>query len=435
MFLDENYLVYIFKTNWTFSKLRNLHIQGTRWTMGIRFENGFCRNILVTSLNVLRRGNLPTKSIFKVPLSNNNQIDESDSNDILCPYINYLSTDQCSETRLLRILQCTPMLTHLKLCGNRWDQSSLYYGVLWDNIQLNLIELIIEDMETYSLDLLARMLNTSNVSLRKCRVHICNYDRIDGDTIKRMFQPCEQLKHFEFFFEYHSSIHDLDPSIESIKNEWQFDSHHLSIYIQKNEVNRSIKITSMPCHSSFIFINNLYDWCVNEMDSHSNHFRFTNVNQIHITNNVDQLITLGYLYFLDRTFTAAYQTLQFDVCILESPEILFDMLIEDTSMPPVLRRVHKFIINSLDNFTPFMLCVWILLMPNLEILKISNLRDFDKIILVKELFLEINRDERLKSKFEHIKEVVLFEKDDYITPEMSDVAVKFQNIFINAIIH
>jgi hypothetical protein len=82
-----------------------------------------------------------------------------------------------------------------------------------------------------------------------------------------------------------------------------------------------------------------------------------------------------------------------------------------------------------------MLSVWILLIPNLQKLNISNLTTFNKIELAKELKDMIDNDERLKSSFDHINELIIFSQcNDVDTKTKKELLAAFQNVFIKAVI-
>ena len=108
---------------------------------------------------------------------------------------------------------------------------------------------------------------------------------------------------------------------------------------------------------------------------------------------------------------------------------------DDPSMTPVLPNVKHFIIGSSRKFDSLMLCVWILLIPNLEVLDISNLTTFNKTELAKELSDMIDDDQRLKPSFEHINKLFIFKQRTDIDMKTEDeLLFAFQKVFINATI-
>jgi len=108
---------------------------------------------------------------------------------------------------------------------------------------------------------------------------------------------------------------------------------------------------------------------------------------------------------------------------------------DDTSITPVLPNVKHFIVGSSNKLDSLMLSVWILLIPNLRKLNISNLTTFNKIELAKELKDMIDNDERLKSSFDHINELIIFSQcNDVDTKTKKELLAAFQNIFIKAVV-
>jgi hypothetical protein len=108
---------------------------------------------------------------------------------------------------------------------------------------------------------------------------------------------------------------------------------------------------------------------------------------------------------------------------------------DDPSMTPVLPNVKHFIIGSSHKLESSMLCVWILLTPNLQVLDISNLTTFNKIELAKELGDMINDDQRLKPSFEHINKLFIFQQPTDVDMKTEDeLLFAFQKVFTNATI-
>jgi hypothetical protein len=108
---------------------------------------------------------------------------------------------------------------------------------------------------------------------------------------------------------------------------------------------------------------------------------------------------------------------------------------EDTSMGPVLPNVDHFIVGSANKLDSLMLSVWILLMPNLRKLDISNLTTFNKTELAKELRDMIDDDQRLKPTFDHINELIIFSKCNEVdTQTRNELLVAFRKVFLKATI-
>ncbi|CAF4332559.1 unnamed protein product, partial [Adineta steineri] len=189
----------------------------------------------------------------------------------------------------------------------------------------------------------------------------------------------------------------------------------------------------MPCHFSFAFKNNLYNWYFNKENQNSSHIRFTNINEIDITNNSNQLISLEYLYDIDRKFSSSNQCLRFDFCNLELVDIIYDLFIDDTSLMSILPNVNHFIVSSQDILDSKMLTVWILLASNLKILDISNLTTFNKLELPKELNDMINNEKCLQSSFDRINKLIIFKTSIVICEQTKqELIVAYEKVFPNA---
>jgi hypothetical protein len=108
---------------------------------------------------------------------------------------------------------------------------------------------------------------------------------------------------------------------------------------------------------------------------------------------------------------------------------------EDPSMTPVLPNVKHFIVGSKTKLDSLVLCVWILLAPNLRKLDISKLTVFNKLELAKELNDMIDSDKRLEPNFNHINELIIFsEEDNADTETKNNLLVTFQKVFIRTVI-
>ena len=108
---------------------------------------------------------------------------------------------------------------------------------------------------------------------------------------------------------------------------------------------------------------------------------------------------------------------------------------DDPSLIPLLPNVKYFIVSSHNKLDELTLCVWILLMPNLQDLDISKLTIFNKTELAKGLKDMINKHQRLQTSFDHLNRLILFSQDDDIDTERSKkLAMTFQNLFIKATI-
>ena len=104
-------------------------------------------------------------------------------------------------------------------------------------------------------------------------------------------------------------------------------------------------------------------------------------------------------------------------------------------MKPILRKVKHFLIRKGCGIDCLTLSVWILLMPNLEILDISKLNCFDKGYLVEYLIEIIEKDQRLQKYFDQIEQLIFFSKFDRFQPKKQEqILANCQKIFINAVI-
>ncbi|CAF1463855.1 unnamed protein product, partial [Adineta steineri] len=235
-----------------------------------------------------------------------------------------------------------------------------------------------------------------------------------------------------FFIVYQNVVIDVNACQYSFQSEWWLDIRRPVVYIQHNNTGNTI-IASMPCHFSFAFKNNLYNWYFNKENQNSPHIRFTNINEIDITNNSNQLISLEYLYDIDRKFSSSNQCLRFDFCNLELVDIIYDLLMDDASSMSVLPNVNHFIVSSQNILDSKMLIVWILLASNLKILDISNLTTFNKLELPKELNDMIINEKCLQSSFNRINKLIIFKTSIIICEQTKqELIVAFEKVFPNA---
>ncbi|CAF0741234.1 unnamed protein product [Adineta ricciae] len=427
IFLSEKYLRFIFQKQWSFSKLRYIQIQRKEWTMGLKFLNEPYLNVLLQSLNVLRSSNLAVKNFIPHLEINTNEISAYKPSYVLCPFIKYLSLNGCTETALHGILRCTPMLTRLKLSYTTFDNS-----VHWSDINLTLVDLDIRRVNTCDLRFVSQIIHGCQASLKKCRIEMSSLEKIHGNCIDQIFGSCTSLRQFEFCFEYHSSNELKKANFDTLKNEWRLNWYHFNIYIQFNILTSNIVVVSMPCRYPFQFQNNLCGWCIANSDQHSSSLRFTNTNQIHLTNTMKQLISLEYLMSLNEIFTSPNQTLQFNYCGLDGVETLLYMFMEDRSISPVLPRVREFVVSSGQNVGPIVLCVWILLMPNLQVLNLTKLNTDTQAGLIQELLINIDDNKQLRSIFESVPKMVLLKRSDDKSPTPIGLIAQFKSVFVHA---
>jgi hypothetical protein len=188
-----------------------------------------------------------------------------------------------------------------------------------------LVTLNITESDIKNFDLLARLINNCKATLKKLTLGVHCVRPIDGYRLKAVFESCEKLENLVFFVRCGGLVSNMNEYQYSFQSEWWLDARRPSVYIQHNS-GANIIFTSMPCQYSLAFKNNLYNWCFNKGDENSSSIRFPETNNIHFTNTVDQLITLEYLYVIDRVFTASNQRLQFDFCHLHYPEIILYMV-------------------------------------------------------------------------------------------------------------
>lgn len=103
-------------------------------------------------------------------------------------------------------------------------------------------------------------------------------------------------------------------------------------------------------------------------------------------------------------------------------------------MEPILPNVKHFTVSQ-HTLDSLMLCVWILLMPNLQQLDISKLTTFNQKELVNGLKDRIDNDQRLQLNFDHINELIVFSKSHDIDTKTKEKLLKdLRKIFTKAII-
>lgn len=104
-------------------------------------------------------------------------------------------------------------------------------------------------------------------------------------------------------------------------------------------------------------------------------------------------------------------------------------------MKPILRKVKHFLIRKECEIDCLTLSVWILLMPNLQILDISQLNCFDKGYLIDRLRQMIENDQRLHKYCNQIEQLIIFSNVDRFQPKKREEMLEnCQKIFINAVI-
>jgi hypothetical protein len=173
--------------------------------------------------------------------------------------------------------------------------------------------------------ILEQLIKSFQTFLRNLTLNVHSFHPIDGRRLEETFKSCQQLKKFAFFLELKTKYFDINDCRHSFRSEWWLDERRPLVYFQHNHADSTI-ITSIPSQYPFTFKNSLDDWYVNKVDTNASLVPFDNINKIHLTNNVHQLITLKYLYSIDRIFTSSNQCLCFDFCDLDSVDILFYMV-------------------------------------------------------------------------------------------------------------
>lgn len=101
-------------------------------------------------------------------------------------------------------------------------------------------------------------------------------------------------------------------------------------------------------------------------------------------------------------------------------------------MKPILGKVKQFVVKADWAIDALDLSVWILLMPNLKILDISQINYYSKGYLIEYLGEKIEEDQRLHEAFHRIEQVILFSKFDRY--QMEKILRNSQKIFLNAVI-
>ncbi|CAF3647977.1 unnamed protein product [Adineta steineri] len=431
--VSNEYLGCLFGNNYSFPKLRLIHLYGDEWNMSVRTEDTSTSFALMSSLNVLRK---IYHRIKEFSINGENCIrDVSDySNSSLCPFIERLSINICSANQLSVINEYMPNLTHLKIdvLGPDWDDIINLKNTVSFEPMTHLAYLNITIYESMGFNLFKQLINSCQASLKNITVKIHCRELMDGHDLEQIFKSCEKLKKLAFFIVYQNVVIDVNACQYSFQSEWWLDIRRPVVYIQHNNTGVTI-IASMPCHFSFAFKNNLYNWYFNKGNQNSSHIRFTNINEIDITNNINQLISLEYLYDIDRKFSSSNQCLHFNFCNLESVDIIYDLFMDDTSLMSVLSNVNHFIISSQNILDSKMLTVWILLASNLKILDISNLTTFNKLELPKELNDMITNEKCLQSSFNRINKLIIFKTSIIICEQTKqELIVTYEKVFSNA---
>ena len=105
-------------------------------------------------------------------------------------------------------------------------------------------------------------------------------------------------------------------------------------------------------------------------------------------------------------------------------------------MKPILTKVKLFTITDEEQIDWLTLSVWILLMPNLEILDFSCVNSYYKIQLINHLTKQIEGEQRLQRHFHRIKQLIFFSKSDlfYSSNIKHQLLTNVQKIFLNALV-
>ncbi|CAF1139255.1 unnamed protein product [Rotaria sp. Silwood1] len=405
--LNEKSVEFVFANKHSFSNLRLINLQGNGWNMGLMCENNSPSVVLASSLRVLQQINRSDYGLSIYMGTSINYVSDDYWASLSCPFIQHLSIKKCCVDDIFIINHLTPNLIHLNIdfLLSGWDIDHDLQKLNHTLRMSRLVNLSIKTGEYMSFYQLEKVIHSFKTSLKKLKFSINCCDQIDGHCLEKLFKSCEKLNKFAFLLQCIDKVNRNDFQ-DSFQSEWWLDKCRPSVYIQHDDNDR---------YEDLSFV------------------RFPTINKIHFVNDNHQSISLEYLYFINRVFTSSNQILCFNYCHLESVDILFYMLMDDTSIPPVLPNVHHFIIGSENKLDALTLCVWILLAANLTSLDISNLTTFDKIELAEELRQMMNDDKRLKPNFNHIKVLYIFrssDNDDVQTKH--DLLLAFQKVFIEA---
>lgn len=104
-------------------------------------------------------------------------------------------------------------------------------------------------------------------------------------------------------------------------------------------------------------------------------------------------------------------------------------------MTPPLPRVNHLIAKSNEEIKSLILTVWLLLAPNLRRLDLVNFTIFNKIELAKELSDMLDENDRLKSIFDHIERMIIFETSNKVDEQTKhELLLAFGKVFTKAVI-
>ena len=334
----ESSLLFICHNLYYFSNIQSVNLEGNRWKMAMKLFTQPLLTVLKSSLKYLSdvtplNNTLSNETRTLINYSNNEYYDillmiQKITNEVhednLCPFIIRLSIE-VNVFEMLSVI-CTRgiNLRHLKIhyinLGFRDESSITQFDFSVRRASLRILKIISRNAR--NLVSFEGFLRWFDESLEKLVLDINSIDQIDGNILQSLCQPFQKLKRFHFFIE--SSIKNTKECFESFENHWWMNEHRFPIYIQNNTINGSI-IASIPFLRSFDFENGLYNWFVNE-DLNSSRIQF-NTKQIHFMNKKSQKIDLKYLYFIDRIFSSFNQILSFDYPYLDTPDLLYQLVI------------------------------------------------------------------------------------------------------------
>ncbi|CAF4010844.1 unnamed protein product [Rotaria sordida] len=408
--LNEKSLNFVFTNERSFPNLQLINLQGNDWNMSLMCEKNSPSAVVSSSRSFLQRINY---SDHTLPIYRRIPIDyDSDTYwaNLSCQFIQRLSINRCSIEDIFIISRLAPNLIHLNIdyLLSGWNIDYYLNELNYTERTSHLVNLAIKTEQNIVFNQLEKVINSFKTSLKKLKLDVKCFDRIDGHRLEELFKSCEKLNKLAFFFECNrnSIAFNINDFQHSFQSEWWLDKCRPSVYIQHNDIDG---------YEDLSFI------------------RFPTINQIHFVNGSHRSISLEDLYFIDRVFTSPNQSLCFNYCDLKSVDILFYMLMDDPSMTPALPNVNHFIIGSKTRLDSLTLCVWILLAVNLIRLDISNLTTFNKMELAEELRNMMNDDTRLKPKFDRIKVLYIFTRydDDDDIQTKNDLVIAFQKVYSN----